>query len=128
MAAAVSDARPTEKSQEKIKKSDFNSITLTQNPDLLASLPAHSSHQVVVAFAAETDGDLVQVAREKMTRKGSDLIYLNNVSGGAIFGSTNTTGSIIDKTGIIEEFTNVSKENLAHALINHSISKVDKLG
>ena len=128
MAAAVSDARPAEKSQEKIKKSDFNSITLTQNPDLLASLPAHGSHQVVVAFAAETDGDLVQVAQEKMTRKGSDLIYLNNVSGGAIFGSTNTTGSIIDKTGIIEEVTNVTKENLAHALINHSISKVDKLG
>jgi phosphopantothenoylcysteine decarboxylase/phosphopantothenate--cysteine ligase len=81
-----------------------------------------------IAFAAETNGDLVEVAKEKMTRKRSDLIYLNNVSGGAIFGSSKTSGSIIDKTGVIEELSNVSKENLAHTLINHAISKVDKLG
>jgi phosphopantothenoylcysteine decarboxylase/phosphopantothenate--cysteine ligase len=127
MAAAISDVRPESNSIEKIKKGQLNTISLVENPDLLASLPADGS-QVVVAFSAETDKDSVLEAQSKMVRKNADLIYLNNVSDGAIFGSGQTSGSIIDATGLLESFENVSKENLAHALINHAISKSSKLG
>jgi phosphopantothenoylcysteine decarboxylase/phosphopantothenate--cysteine ligase len=127
MAAAISDVRPEVVSGEKIKKGKLNSITLVENPDLLASLPADGS-QVVVAFAAETDNDSIAEAQSKMARKNADLIYLNNVSNGAIFGSEKTSGSIIDATGLLESLSDISKENLAHALINHAISKSNKLG
>jgi phosphopantothenoylcysteine decarboxylase/phosphopantothenate--cysteine ligase len=127
MAAAISDVRPEISSMEKIKKGQLNSITLIENPDLLASLPADGS-QIVVAFAAETDKNSITEAQSKMVRKSADLIYLNNVSNGAIFGSEETSGSIIDETGLLESFLDVSKENLAHTLINHAISKNNKLG
>jgi phosphopantothenoylcysteine decarboxylase/phosphopantothenate--cysteine ligase len=128
MAAAVSDARPATVAEEKIKKSHFTSIELIENEDVLATLAANKSQQVIIAFAAETDSDSIDLAREKMERKGADVIYLNNVSGGAIFGANSTSGSIIDKNGILESFTDISKENLAHALINHAINYSNKLG
>ena len=128
MAAAVSDVRPSAQSSEKIKKDNLHLITLIENPDLLASLPAHDSQKVVIAFAAETDSDSTVAAQKKMTRKGADLIYLNNVSDGKIFGSPVTTGKIIDASGVLEEFEEISKENLAHALLNHAIAKFNKLG
>lgn len=128
MAAAVSDVRPTAQSSEKIKKDNLHQITLIENPDLLASLPAHDSQKVVVAFAAETDSDSTVAAQKKMTRKGADLIYLNNVSDGKIFGSPQTSGKIINASGVLQEFEDISKENLAHALLNHAIAKFNKLG
>ena len=128
MAAAVSDARPSEVAEEKIKKSHFTSINLVENEDVLASLSANKSQQVVIAFAAETDSNSVELAIDKMKRKGADVIYLNNVSGGAIFGESSTSGSIIDISGLLESFTDISKEKLAHALINHAIRYSNKLG
>ncbi len=127
MAAAISDVRPQKSSQQKIKKAELNSISIIENPDLLASLPADGS-QIVVAFAAETDKDSIPEAQSKMARKNADLVYLNNVSDGAIFGSEKTSGSIIDASGVLESFDDISKENLAHSLINHAISKSNKLG
>ena len=128
MAAAVSDARPSLVAKEKIKKSNLTSIELVENEDVLATLSAKKSQQVIIAFAAETDSDSIELAREKMERKGADVIYLNNVSGGAIFGDNATSGSIIDKSGLVESFVDISKEKLAHALINHAIKSSDKLG
>jgi phosphopantothenoylcysteine decarboxylase/phosphopantothenate--cysteine ligase len=128
MAAAISDVRPAKSAGEKIKKGDLTSITLVENPDLLASLPADGLQKVIVAFAAETDQRSIAAAQEKMARKGAALIYLNDVSHGAIFGSDLTSGLIIDSTGVLEECTDISKENLAHALINQAISKSHKLG
>lgn len=128
MSAAISDARPETHSQEKIKKSDFQQINLVENPDLLASLPAHDSQKVIVAFAAETDAVTVAAAQAKMQRKNADVIYLNNVSGGKIFGSEETSGSIIDDNGVLAEFNDISKEILAHELLNHALSKFNKLG
>ena len=128
MSAAISDARPSIQSDVKIKKVDFNQIKLVENPDLLASLPAHGSQKVIVAFAAETDGDLVSAAKLKLERKRADLIFLNDVSQGKIFGSVTTSGAIIDSSGVVEEFADVSKRTLANALLNHALSALNKLG
>ncbi len=128
MSAAISDVRPEISASEKIKKGELSEIILVENPDLLASLPAHNSQKIIVAFAAETDIDSVSAAQAKMERKGADVIYLNNVSGGRIFGSPNTSGQIIDSSGVLEEFLETSKDTVAHALINHALSKFNKLG
>lgn len=128
MAAAISDARPAQRANHKIKKQDLHSIELVENPDLLASLAANKSQQVIVAFAAETEENAIETAQEKLHRKGAHLIYLNNISGGAIFGSSHTSGKIIDETGVIESFTDISKDKLAHSLINHALQRAHQLG
>jgi phosphopantothenoylcysteine decarboxylase/phosphopantothenate--cysteine ligase len=128
MAAAISDVRPEIQSTEKIKKGDFRQINLVQNPDLLADLHADGLQKVIVAFAAETDEITVVAAQEKMKRKSADLIFLNNVSDGKIFGSPRTSGLIIDETGVLEEVDDVSKDILAQSLLNQAITKLNKLG
>ena len=128
MSAAISDARPAQQSSEKIQKQDLKSLELIENPDLLSTLTANKSQQFIVAFAAETDANSIELAQEKMRRKGANLIYLNNVSGGAIFGSSQTSGTIIDDSGVIESFTDISKEKLAHSLINHALKRAHQLG
>ena len=128
MSAAVSDARPTSVADEKIKKSQFAGIELVENEDLLAAVSANKSQQVIVAFAAETDDLSEESAIAKMKRKGADLIYLNDVSAGKIFGSPKTSGSIISTNGKVEDVSEVSKDFLAHKLINHALSITSKLG
>lgn len=129
MAAAVADARPEHSPDEKIKKDNYHEISLVQNPDLLATVAKQkSSHQVIVAFAAETADDSHLLAREKMARKGADLIYLNNVSDGAIFGSELTNGVIIGNGDNIDVMQPISKIALAHKLINEALSLFNKLG
>jgi phosphopantothenoylcysteine decarboxylase/phosphopantothenate--cysteine ligase len=110
MAAAVADAKPAHASDEKIKKANYQSIQLEANPDLLATLSkTRNAKQVLVAFAAETspiDKATIEGAKSKMVSKGADLIYLNNVSNGAIFGSDETAGLLIDSNGETIEFKN----------------------
>jgi phosphopantothenoylcysteine decarboxylase/phosphopantothenate--cysteine ligase len=128
MAAAISDARPENVSESKIKKADFQSITLRENPDVLAEISKEKVNQIIFAFAAETSGNQIEEAVAKMSRKGADFIYLNDVSNGAIFGSSQTSGSIINNSGILEKVSDISKESLAHIIINHAISEGNKLG
>ncbi len=129
IAAAVADARSAEFSREKIKKEGFGQIALMKNPDLLATLATtKTSHQVVVAFAAETADDSQILAREKMQRKGADLIYLNDVSDGAIFGSDNTQGLIIGTGKAVEFKEPISKIAMAHKLLNEALLLLNKLG
>ena len=129
MAAAVADARPLSLSQEKIKKGNLENIELQLNPDLLKELGAiRGKNQVLVAFAAETEsiGDAtIEVAKTKMISKGADLIFLNDVSNGAIFGEDKTSGILIDSDGTSVEFNLQSKDTLADLLLD---SALDKLG
>ena len=129
MAAAVADARPLSLSQEKFKKGNLENIELQINPDLLKELGAiRGKNQVLVAFAAETEsiGDAtIEAARTKMISKGADLIFLNDVSNGAIFGEDKTSGILIDSDGTSVEFNLQSKDTLADLLLD---SALDKLG
>ncbi len=80
MAAAVADYRPADVAAEKIKKTHGElTIRLVKNPDILAELgAARAQHPspVLVGFAVET-GDLVAFAREKLARKGCDVVVAN---------------------------------------------------
>ena len=124
MCAAVADARPVQTSDRKIKKEFLTEISLVANPDLLASLKASKKPgQRIIGFAAETQ-DLESNATVKLTGKGLDLIYVNDVSQGAIFGSDFTSGIIIDKTGPLLTLDNVSKDTLAHVLLDQLLRQI----
>ena len=120
MSAAVADARPSQISTGKIKKGDLHNIELTPNPDLLKSISTLRKDQIIIAFAAETSLDLV-VAKAKLEAKGANILYLNDVSEGAIFGSTETQGIIITSNGAQIEVPNSSKDWLADLLLDQAL-------
>lgn len=80
MAAAVSDFRPRDPRDQKIKKrGGFGRIELEANPDILAGLRDVAPRALVVGFAAETE-DLEAAARGKLTDKRADMLVANDVS------------------------------------------------
>ncbi|MDP1850869.1 MAG: bifunctional phosphopantothenoylcysteine decarboxylase/phosphopantothenate--cysteine ligase CoaBC [Candidatus Planktophila sp.] len=123
MAAAVADAKPLHMRSEKIKKDQLEIIELEPTPDLLTSLSAIRTNQVMVGFAAETS-ELIASASTKLTTKGLDIIYVNDVSGGAIFGKDTTQGMIISRTGAHIALKEVSKDALANLLLDHAIRQL----
>ena len=81
MAAAVADYRPVDPSAQKRKKGDAPlAVELERTTDILAELSSEKGDRILVGFAAETD-DVVDRAKEKLERKGLDLIVANRVSG-----------------------------------------------
>jgi phosphopantothenoylcysteine decarboxylase/phosphopantothenate--cysteine ligase len=123
MSAAVADARPTQVSDQKIKKATLTAIELQQNPDLLAELASQKEHRVMVGFAAETKEHL-QEARRKLESKGLDVIYVNDVSGGAIFGRDTTMGTILLRNEADIAIKEVSKDALSNVLLDHAIRQL----
>ena len=123
MSAAVADARPKNTAKDKIKKTFLGSIELEENPDLIATVSARKSHQVIVGFAAETK-DHLQEARRKLESKGLDLIYVNDVSGGAIFGQDQTMGTILLRNDADIAVKEVSKDALGNLLLDHAIRQL----
>ncbi len=124
MAAAPADFRPTQVAESKIKKADDGSsptVELTQNPDILLEISTHRARdgQVIVGFAAETgdeSGTVLQHAQEKLARKGCDLLVVNDVSGGAVFGSPDNEAVILSASGEPVEVPRGSKATVAHAI------------
>jgi len=128
MAAAVADARPVSSSSTKIKKADFDSINLTTNPDILSKVAqSKRSDQVVVGFAAETAEDLMKAGGEKLISKGADLLYVNDVSGGAIFGQDLTSGTLIGLGVNSINFNGVSKHEVAKSIVIQMAKKLEKI-
>ena len=125
MAAAVADAKPTRINSEKIKKGALNSIDLEANPDLIAALAkAAKPSQVLIAFAAETGATDIKAARDKLARKGVHLLFLNDVSDGAIFGSDMTSGFILNVDGSQIACPQQSKDTLADLLLDQALIKL----
>jgi phosphopantothenoylcysteine decarboxylase/phosphopantothenate--cysteine ligase len=132
MAAAPADFRPTSVSQDKIKKADDGSapaIELTQNPDILHELSHHRTRtgQVVVGFAAETGdatGSVLDLARAKLARKGCDLLVVNDVSGGAVFGSADNEAVILAADGGTRDVPHGSKTRVAHAIWDEVVARL----
>ena len=126
MAAAVADAKPAQVSEGKIKKVNLTSIVLEKNADLLATISVTKKpQQIICGFSAETGDSNQAEAARKLESKGLDFIYTNDVSGGAIFGSDQTSGWILSAEGHKIEVNEISKVTLANQLLD--IVK-DKLG
>jgi phosphopantothenoylcysteine decarboxylase / phosphopantothenate---cysteine ligase len=119
MTAAVADFRPVVRADQKIKKDGSvpEPIVLTENPDILADLSARRRDhgpkgQVIVGFAAETNPDL-DAARAKLSRKGSDLLVMNQVGGGVGFGTGDNEWIVLGADGTVTPIPRRSKDALA---------------
>jgi phosphopantothenoylcysteine decarboxylase/phosphopantothenate--cysteine ligase len=123
MSAAVADAKPKLISIDKIKKAMLGSIELVPNVDLLADLSKGKTNQIIVGFAAETKDHLAE-ARRKLESKGMDVIYVNDVSGGAIFGKDRTMGTILTRNDADIAVKEVSKDALSNLLLDQAIRQI----
>ncbi len=99
-AAAVADYRPRECADQKIKKStEAFSIDCVRNPDIVAEAAARQIRPLVVGFAAETR-DVEAYARDKLERKGLDVIAANDVAApGLGFESESNALTVLWKDG-----------------------------
>ncbi len=118
MAAAPADFRPLSVAEGKLKRGDGLELRLEPTADILASLAAgRVPGQTIVAFAAEHGGDAKGRAREKLARKGADLIVLNDVSDPAIgFESADNAVTLIDAAAEAE-VPIAAKEAIAEAIL-----------
>jgi phosphopantothenoylcysteine decarboxylase/phosphopantothenate--cysteine ligase len=114
--AAVSDYRPRSASPEKIKRSSEQmGLDLVRCPDTLASVAALARAPFTVGFAAETQ-DVGVHAREKLVKKGIDMIAANRVGPGCGF-DKETNALEIYWNGGERAFVESSKTVLARELI-----------
>ncbi len=133
MAAAPVDFRPTQVAESKIKKAEDGSapeLVLEQNPDILAELARDRPRPatVVVGFAAETGdahGSVLDHARGKLARKGCDLLVVNDVSGGKVFGSTENEAVLLSADGRSTSVPQGTKSALAHAVWDAVVARLE---
>lgn len=117
MVAAVADWRAETPPEQKIKKdaSGIPALSLTENPDILASLATHKHRPtLLVGFAAETE-KIVEHAQAKLARKGCDWIVANDVSGD-VMGGDNNAFHIVTKDGV-ESWPDSPKDVIARKLM-----------
>lgn len=117
MAAAVSDYRPRSSAGDKIKKAGAETLTLelVRNPDILQQLGKLPGPRTLVGFAAETS-DLERHGRDKLERKGCDLVVANQVGPGVGFESDDNAVVILDRHGGREEHGPAPKARIAGAI------------
>jgi phosphopantothenoylcysteine decarboxylase/phosphopantothenate--cysteine ligase len=141
MAAAVADFRPAAPAETKIKKTEAGAapVELIGNPDVLAELvqaraAGRLTAPVIVGFAAETGdehGDVLSHGRAKLARKGCDLLVVNAVSEGRVFGRPDTAAVILAASGTETDVPLGPKTVLSAVLCDaiasllHSVPEVD---
>jgi phosphopantothenoylcysteine decarboxylase/phosphopantothenate--cysteine ligase len=127
-AAAVSDYRPATAALQKIKKTPADeTLALTRTPDILAGLAARftgsAGAPVLVGFAAETE-EVISRAREKLKRKGCDLVVANKdgVPGAGFWSDTNRVAHVTaDELAEIEG----PKDKVAEAILDWILPVLD---
>lgn len=117
--AAVADYRPAEVAAQKIKKTgETMELRLVRNPDIISEVAARRPKPFTVGFAAETIDVLIH-ARQKLERKGLDLVIANDVSRGDIgFGSDHNEVQVVSVTGESAPIAG-TKHAVARALVAH---------
>ena len=124
-AAAVSDYKPKESVQKKIKKGpDSLSLDLVKNPDILSELgdTKKESPCVLVGFAAETE-DLLSNAEAKLKAKNLDMIVANDVSrNDAGFETDTNIVKMIFRDGHVEDSRLMTKDEVADLVLDRIIS------
>lgn len=126
MAAAVADYRPKAIAEGKIRKAERKGvpprIELVENPDILVGLVgSRRPGQTLVGFAAETEEDedrLLKLGREKLRRKGVDLLAVNAVGWSAGFESEENAVIVLNAAGEVAARAAGTKGEVADALLD----------
>lgn len=130
MAAAVADYRPENPAAQKLSKEQgVPQIQLTLTPDILsavAKLRAHSGYpRIVIGFAAESS-DLIEHARQKLTRKKLDLIVANDITAAdAGFGTDTNRVTILDPVGNVQSYPLMTKDEVADVILQKLVSLLE---
>jgi len=122
-AAAVSDYRPRDCAEQKIKKgAESISLELVKNPDILAELGSiiEGFPSVLVGFAAETE-DLIVNAEKKLKAKNLDMIVANDVSRkDAGFDTDTNLVKFIYRDGHVDDAPLLSKDKVADLVLDRA--------
>ena len=117
--AAVSDFKPEEYENQKIKKqkkANNLNLELIKNQDILKSVSENKGDLKVIGFAAETQ-NIIENAKKKLKEKNLDLIIANDVSDDSIgFDSDENEVYLITKK-IEKKISKVSKKKLSRNII-----------
>ena len=129
MAAAVSDFRVKNYSENKIKKgvnegvgvnvgvNDEFCLELVKNPDILKEICSMNLNAKIVGFCAESE-NLIENAKIKIKNKGCDYIVANDISRKDIgFNSDENEVYIIDKNLNINHIEKDTKQNIAKKIL-----------
>ncbi len=128
MAAAVADYRVKNKSDQKIKKTNDDTLTLelVKNPDILKGLCERKKEEmlkrvqhdrIIVGFCAESE-NLLTNAKEKIQKKGCDYLIANDISRKDIgFSSDYNEVTIFDKNGGMIKLERASKSEIARGIL-----------
>jgi phosphopantothenoylcysteine decarboxylase/phosphopantothenate--cysteine ligase len=127
MAAAVSDYRPVDFANKKMKRGKGPiELRLEPNPDILKEIGAKKNGKMVVGFAAETE-ELVANAEKKLRDKNLDMIVANNVNEtGAGFDVDTNVATILDRNGAVRSLPLMSKDELAEQIFDHLLALKNK--
>ena len=121
MAAAVADYRVKNYSEQKMKKTSEDTLTLelVKNPDILKGLCDKKTSQIVVGFCAESE-NLLENAEEKIQKKGCDFLVANDISRKDIgFSSDDNEVTILDKNGNLKRIEKASKTVIARKILEY---------
>ncbi len=127
-AAAVADYRPKAAQSRKIKKREAETtLVLEPTPDILAEIGRRKGRCLLVGFAAETE-DLVANAKEKLRRKGLDLVVANDVTrpGAGFDGDTNVV-TLVGADGKIEELPQLPKREVADRILDRVVAMLGRM-
>ena len=122
--AAVADYRPEAPFEGKIRReTESLHLNLVANPDIIKALSAANPGKLVVGFAAEPNLE-VEVAKEKLNRKGLFAIAANDVSQAGIgFDSDENKLTLIFADGHVLESKQESKSAIATWLLRQIIDR-----
>lgn len=118
MAAAVADYRVKEISEQKMKKTSDNELTLklVKNPDILKEISLAKKNQKIVGFCAESE-NLIENAKAKIANKGCDYLIANDISRKDIgFSSDYNEVTILNKTGSMKKIEKADKTTIAYKI------------
>lgn len=121
-AAAVSDYRPSEHSDQKIKKETEQLVlTLDRTQDILKEIGRNKNGKILVGFAAETER-LEQYAPQKLAEKNLDII-VGNVVGypGSGFNADTNMVTLFYKDGTKEKLPEMTKNDVANLLLDRVV-------
>ena len=117
LAAAVADYRPATQADHKLKKGTepLSDVQLVETDDILAQISRSRGDRIVIGFAAETS-DVIRHAREKLAKKGCDLIVANDVSrADSAFGADTDRVAFVSPHSV-DQLDTLPKDDVAEAI------------